>query len=131
MNGRTIPAGSFVSLPPADALVVMLGSNDLLCGLSARETADRMEAFLSAVCSAYRQVLLVAPPPMVWGEWVTEQRLLTESGQLAPLYQLLARHLSISFADAAPWNVELTFDGVHFSEAGHRAFASGILPFFR
>ena len=37
-----------------------------------------------------------------------------------------AEKLGIYFADAGAWNIELTFDGVHFSEEGHRAFARGI-----
>ena len=27
------------------------------------------------------------------------------------------------FADAGEWDIELTFDGVHFSEEGHKSFA--------
>ena len=30
------------------------------------------------------------------------------------------------FADAGQWGVDLLFDGVHFSEAGHWAFAEGL-----
>lgn len=127
MNGRSIPAGGFVSLPYADLLIVMLGSNDLLNGCSAREAAARMEVFLTQVRSAYHRILLISPPPMVRGEWVTEDRLLTDSVRLAKEYRKLADRLGISFADAGEWNVELTFDGVHFSEAGHRAFFTGLM----
>jgi len=126
MNGRSIPAGGFVSLPHADLLIVMLGSNDLLNGCSAEETAFRMEGFLTQLRSAYHRILLVAPPPMAPGEWVTEARLLTDSARLAALYRQIAERLSVSFADAGQWRVGLSFDGVHFSEAGHRAFAEGI-----
>ena len=35
--------------------------------------------------------------------------------------------LGIGFADAGMWNVETAYDGVHFSETGHAAFAKGLL----
>ena len=63
---------------------------------------------------------------MAPGEWVTERRLLSESAALAGEYEALARRLGIGFADAGQWGVELAFDGVHFTENGHRAFAKGI-----
>lgn len=127
-NGRSIPA-----VPPeyllrgcaaADGIIIMLGSNDLLQSAGAEGAARRMEAFLRQL--PRRPVLLVAPPPMIPGTWVTDQRLLTESRELPLLYAALARCLKVSFADAGKWGVELLFDGVHFSEAGHHAFAAGI-----
>ena len=129
MNGRSIPGG-LITLPPADMLIVMLGSNDLLNGCSAQETAARMERFLNQISPIYHHILLVAPPPMKYGDWVTEERLLTESAQLSEHYQPLTKKLGIHFADAGRWNVELTFDGVHFSEVGHHAFAAGLLSEF-
>ena len=126
-NGRTIPAPvTAVRLSRADGLVVMLGTNDLLQGLSAAEAAVRMEHFLVPLLPAYSRILLIAPPPMKQGIWVTEERLLVESARLAEEYEALARRLGISFADAGQWGVELTFDGIHFTESGHRAFAAGI-----
>lgn len=113
-----------------DLLTVMLGSNDLLQtpGLTARDTAARMEFFLGRLSArpGTGNILLLAPPPMKCGQWVTEERLLTESAALAEEYGALARRLGVLFADAGQWGVELTFDGVHFSEAGHRAFAVGL-----
>ncbi len=126
-NGRSIPAPvSAAQLPQADGLIIMLGSNDLLQGCLAREISARMERFLMPLLPTYSHILLVAPPPMKQGAWVTEERLLTESAMLTGAYEALARRLGIAFADAGLWGVELTFDGVHFSEAGHRVFAAGI-----
>lgn len=128
-NGREIPigAGSLAGLlRQDDLLVVMLGSNDLLCHprFTAEDVTARMEVFLNGLPSC--RVLLVSPPPMVIGEWVTEERLIRESAALAEAYDALARRLGIGFADAGQWGVELTFDGVHFTESGHRAFAMGL-----
>lgn len=129
-NGREIPAstGSLAGLLRRDdLLVVMLGSNDLLChsGFTTGNVAVRMEGFLKTLPPC--RVLLVAPPPMAPGEWVTEKRLLSESAALAGEYESLALRLGIDFADAGQWGVELAFDGIHFTEDGHRAFAKGIL----
>ena len=42
----------------------------------------------------------------------------------------LAAKYGAEALDAAEWNVPLTFDGVHFSEKGHRVFADNmLLPF--
>lgn len=136
-NGREIPHRAaelaqvdelLASAGPLDLLAVMLGSNDLLQypGFTAADTAGRMEAFLLhllEVC-APPPLLLIAPPPMRPGVWVTEERLLTGSAGLADSYGALARRLGIRFADAGQWGIELLFDGVHFSEAGHRTFAA-------
>lgn len=126
-NGRSIPTPVPVErLPRADGLVVMLGTNDILQGRSAAEASVRMERFLVPLLPAYSRILLIAPPPMKQGIWVTEERLFVESAKLAGEYEALARRLGISFADAGQWGVELTFDGIHFTESGHQAFAAGI-----
>ena len=39
----------------------------------------------------------------------------------------VAERLGIRFADAGKWDVSLAYDGVHFTEQGHRAFAAGLL----
>ena len=47
----------------------------------------------------------------------------------SPLYAAdrLAEQLGIRFADAGKWDIPLAYDGVHFTEQGHRAFAAGLL----
>ena len=70
-----------------------------------------------------QQLVLIAPPPMRPGAWVTEERLPGASAALIAAYQALAARLDVRFVDTAGWNIDLTFDGVHFSENGHRTFA--------
>jgi len=131
-NGRAIPTGERelrwfhrdAERNAADVLVVALGVNDLLEGATAVEAAGRMEAFLS--CCPSGRVLLVAPPPMRRGAWVPEDRLVSQSMALARLYRDLAGRMGLSFADAGEWNIELAYDGVHFTEEGHERFAGGI-----
>ena len=125
-NGREIP-GFPVKFPEdTDLLIIMLGTNDLLQGNSARTAANRMEAFLSGLSMDREKILLIAPPPMQLGAWVPDRSLADASGELAGHYQTLSRRLGILFADAGMWNIPLAFDGVHFTEKGHRAFAAGL-----
>lgn len=140
-NGRCIPRGDgeikaavqSLCREEADILTVMLGSNDLLqpsCP-SAKECAVRMERFLAALLHAdgwekSREILLIAPPPMALGTWVQDEKTIAASRRLAECYENTAQLLGIGFADAGGWGVDLAYDGVHFSETGHLAFAKGI-----
>ena len=140
-NGRSIPrsdgeikaAIQSLCRVKADILTVMLGSNDLLQPSfpSAEECAKRMEQFLTALLHAdgwdkSREVFLVAPPPMALGTWVQDEETIAASRRLAECYENTAQLLGIGFADAGGWGIDLAYDGVHFSETGHLAFAEGI-----
>lgn len=124
-NGRRIPR-SPVKLPCGlDLLIVMLGTNDILQGATADTAASSIETFLKQIPMERGKILLLTPPPMAPGTW-TDARLIDTSRQLAVRYRDVACRLGIRFGDAGLWNVDLAFDGVHFAEAGHRAFADGI-----
>lgn len=140
LNGLSVPSGAsdYIDLlrsTSPDLVTVMLGVNDLLQGRSAAATADRMEAFLTELKEAAghlegnTEFLLIAPPPVQFGEWVNSEGIIQESKRLAALYREVARKTGIRFADAGAWRVALTRDGVHFSEAGHAAFAGGLEAF--
>ena len=109
-----------------DIFLVMLGTNDLLQGATTKEATTRMEAFLTPLLPHCKQLLLVAPPPMKRGAWVPTEALVAESIRLAEEYKFLAEKLNIPFVDTRHWNIELTFDGVHFTEAGHQTFAENL-----
>ena len=142
-NGRTIPPASFAeklagAVTADDTLLIMLGSNDLLLeGKPAAAAAAAMESLVAALQAAFAQkaaeakagpeIILISPPPMKRGFWVTEDSVIEESYKVAELYETLASKLGVGFADAGNWAVELTFDGCHFTEAGHHAFAEGML----
>ena len=136
LNGRQIPVGDaetevaaaqIRSHLPADVVAVMLGSNDILWNptFTAEDSAARMETFLRALLPLLRdtKLLLISPPPMIPGAWVEEARLTEESVRLGPMYAEIAQRLGIAFTDAALWAPELSFDGLHLSEEGHRCFA--------
>lgn len=108
---------------PSDILLVMLGTNDLLQGVSAKEAAARMEAFLCRAIPLWNCILLIAPPSMKRGGWVAADALVNESIALGEEYRVISQKLNISFVDSRDWDIHLAFDGVHFSEEGHHSFA--------
>ena len=126
MNGREIPAAA-VSFPPdTDLLIMMLGTNDLLQGNSPETAARRMEAFLTGISIDRKKMILIAPPPLTMGEWVSDDGLIERSGQLTACYESLAGRLGIRFLDAGSWDIPLCFDGVHFTQEGHYRFAQNL-----
>ncbi len=70
---------------------------------------------------------LRSPLLMRRGEWVTSQQLIDGSRTFVRCCRSLAKRLDIRFADAGDWDIPVTYDGVHFTEQGHRAFAVGLL----
>jgi lysophospholipase L1-like esterase len=140
-NGREIPHiesallevdGLLDRCGRLDCFAVMLGTNDLLKepGFTAEDAAARMEILLERVLRHPRiaenrtAVLLIAPPPMRPGTWVTELRMQEQSARLGVFYMELARRQGIAFVDAGMWDVPVVFDGVHFSPEGHRTVAA-------
>ena len=131
-NGREIPRNPYAfrllnDHAPVDIFLVMLGTNDLLQGATAKEATTRMDTFLNQLLPHCKSILLLAPPPMKRGAWVPTDELVSESTYLAEEYQLLAVKLNIPFVDTRNWNIDLTFDGVHFTEDGHHAFANHLM----
>ena len=134
-NGREIPNRDaefqrfdlmLTNQKPLDLLIVMLGGNDLLQGNSVEAVAQRMESFLARIQLEKSKILLIGPPRMKPGTWITDNRLLEDCVRLNAAYRLLAERLGISFVDAADWDIEVTFDGVHYTEKGHQSFAENL-----
>ncbi len=126
-NGREISSAALDFSADTELLIVMLGTNDLLQGRSPEQAAEKLERFLAAVPLDRSKILLIAPPPVALGEWVSSQQLIDNSRTFARLCQALAERLVIRFSDAGKWNIPLAYDGVHFTEQGHKAFAAGLL----
>ena len=126
-NGREIPSVAPAFPADTDLLIVMLGTNDLLQGRSPEQAIERLERFLSGISLKRNKILLIKPPPMAMGEWMPIPQLIEDSRTFARLCQVLAERLGIRFADAGKWDIPLAYDGVHFTEQGHKAFAAGLL----
>ena len=99
-------------------ILVMLGTNDLLCEAEPEDIAAHLDAFLGALCAALPQsaVLLCAPPPVAGYE--------PGFRALAEAYERLAAGRGLLFADTGPWGIPTGGDGLHFSARGHRLFAA-------
>ena len=133
MNGLTVPMPpSFYHIPELiqrngsmDEIIVLLGTNDILEQGTAEETAARMRNFLLKLLenNESQSILLLAPPVLQTGEWVEGEAVIEESRRLGPLYKAMAGELNVRFADAAEWEIDVLYDGVHFSPEGHRTFA--------
>ncbi len=125
-NGRQIPS-RLPSVPmDVDVFLIMLGTNDLLQGASAGEATFRMEMFLRQLIPHYKNILLVIPPPLQRGAWVTTDDLVDASVRLGDHYQALADTLHIPCIDTRSWQIPLAFDGVHFTQEGHHTFANNL-----
>ena len=117
-----------------DLLAVMLGTNDLLENpdFTAVDVAKRMERFLkrlmeeAGLASRKMKLRLIAPPAMQEGAWADRPELLTESRNLGKEYQRIARRVGVAFTDASGWEIPVIYDGVHFTEDGHRIFVEKI-----
>lgn len=130
-NGRIVPMRWDYLADNFDLLIVMLGTNDLLQGRSADFITERMKLFLLSLGVDENKILLVAPPKLQWGEWVTDNALIAESIRLSHTYSDLARKYGFYFVDAQQWEIELAYDGVHFTERGHATFAEKIYKYIK
>ena len=131
-NGREIPRREgelqrfdlmLSNQKPLDLLIIMLGGNDLLQGNTVESVAQRMESFLERIQLERSKIVLVGPPRMKPGAWITDARLLEDCVRLNAAYSAVAEKFGVRFVDAIDWDIEVTFDGVHYSEQGHVAFA--------
>ena len=110
---------------PADAVTVMLGSNDLLRMDRAEEIGARMENLIKGLKEyiSSETILLIAPPVLKPGIWVSDEKAIVESQRLAEVYRGIADKEQTAFADTSEWGIEVLSDGVHFSPSGHAVFA--------
>ena len=114
MNGREIPRRA-VKFEEADLLLIMLGTNDLLQGNSPAEVRNRMGRFLESLDFDKSKIILITPPPMKLGAWIPDQALVDASKAL--------NFHGLGVRCVGPWDLPLTFDGVHLTEEGHAQLA--------
>lgn len=136
MNGRAIPRremelklfDDMLGRLGPDMLMIMLGTNDVVTGASAQETAERMKALLDRVPEGIR-LFVIAPPPVRKGVWVEDEHIIAQSELIGGLYRALAEERGIAFADGEA--LPLSYDGVHLSEEGNRIFAQRLCDFMK
>ena len=122
MNGREIPRQA-VKFEEADLLLIMLGTNDLLQGNSPAEVRNRMGRFLESLDFDKSKILLITPPPLKLGAWVPDQALVDASKAL--------NFHGLGIQCVGPWDLPMTFDGVHLTEEGHGKLAEHLYPIIK
>ena len=138
MNGRRIPDLKYDrsylqkvinEVGDNGLFCTMLGTNDLLMLMEpdAGYAVQKMETYLEYLCCSLRtdQILIIAPP-YIGNREITDplyQRYYQEGIRMNAEFRNLSMKHGVWFADASLWNVEMSFDLVHFSERGHWIFA--------
>ena len=113
-----------------DTITVMLGTNDVLMGLSltVEEIVARMEKLLQLLqkeCPKKRLVL-IAPPQIA----LPEEELCGKLEAVQRGYEALAAKLGVDFCSAARWELPMASDGVHLSPEAHQIFAEKLIAYF-
>ena len=138
MNGRKIPdprydtsylKGIVDSVDDRGLFCTMLGTNDILLTMEpdAEYAIRRMEAYLEYLltCLCPEQILIVAPPHIGSARMSDPlyHKFYVESLRMNTAFERMTGEKKIWFSDASRWNIEMSFDQVHFSERGHQVFA--------
>lgn len=116
---------------------LMLGTNDFLENerITARDAALRMEKLLESISEQIKEkkvsLLLISPVPVKQGAWVENQKICEETEKFALYNRKLSEKFGTDFADAGEWKIPIAYDGVHFTEEGHRIFAENIIRYVK
>ena len=127
INGRTL-ADVLCSYPllkkqlqekQPGRLILLLGSNDLLLGdfQTPQPVAEQMERLVKTLREDFKTlpILLLSPPDIrIPGPY----RPLVKA--LGPCYQAVAERYQADFLNLSACDLPLSYDGVHFTEEGHR-----------
>lgn len=114
---------------------LLAGSEALLDNLPEDKTeikagySERQENFMAAYKGLPEKIILIAPPGITQGAWVDDLNYITQTIELGDYYRQISQKTGINFIDARSWNIDVTFDGVHFSKDGNAEFASRIRQF--
>ena len=136
MNGRMLPElgyGLFTTviqgLSREDVFVMMLGTNDILLTNhpNVDATLQRLDNILSYVSKNCLATFILIAPPYISA--LDQQMLLYHdcSVEMNEGYMKLAKAHNIKAIDAGSWNIEMGYDGVHFSIEGHKKFSEFLL----
>jgi len=106
-----------------DLLTIMLGTNDILnmYDPAGEKPAAQMDAFICYILdnSLADRILLLSCPKVE----VYDRPYMEGLADISDRYREIADRRGIEFADPFRWEIPLAYDGIHFSEEGHRIFA--------
>ena len=136
MNGRMLPElgyGLFTTviqgLSREDVFVMMLGTNDILLTShpNVKATLQRLDSILSYVSKNCLATFILIAPPYISALDQEMQLYHDCSVEMNEGYMKLAKTHNIKAIDAGSWNIEMGYDGVHFSIEGHKKFSEFLL----
>jgi lysophospholipase L1-like esterase len=117
------------NLTKEDVFVMMLGTNDILLTNhpDVEATLQRLDSILDYVNqNSLARFILIAPPYISATD--SEMELYPDcSVKMNEGYMKLAKAHNIKAIDAGCWNIEMGYDGVHFSIEGHKKFSEFLL----
>lgn len=134
-NGITVLPSMLESHKPIDAVILMLGTNDLKGRFSVNPTdiALSLERLIGVIRSfacgpdnGDPRILLVAPPPIVEVGCLAEmfEGGAAKSRGLAAATAAAATRAKVSFLDAGAHIVVSPIDGIHYDKQAHATLAS-------
>ena len=136
LNGRMLPElgyGLFTTviqgLSREDVFVMMLGTNDILLTNhpSVEATLQRLDNILNYVSKNCLATFILIAPPYISAPNQEMQLYHDCSVKMNEGFMKLAKEHNIKAIDTSPWNIEMGYDGVHFSLEGHKGFAKSLL----
>ncbi|MBR3311198.1 MAG: hypothetical protein IKG15_05145 [Solobacterium sp.] len=139
INGRMIP-GEAESAEIAErvsgyspcTVIIMLGTNDVIGGMSAAACGCKMDILIRTLKKdSGNTLILTAPVPVENGSWGAGKEAIRQSGLLPEIYAAIAENNGILLADAAHWGITVGPDGVHFDEKSHSVFARKMLKILK
>ena len=136
MNGRQIPyvadsyfTGVLSNLTCEDVFLMMLGTNDILLTYNPdpKQAIEKMRNILSYIKDSFKGTFIMIAPPYIEATEPGLQRYNDASIEMNKHFMDLAKEYEVKALDASSWNIEMGYDGVHFSVEGHKQFAEKLL----
>ena len=130
----------FVNVPE---LICWKTSGTMAAGNSRAAASEASESSSSedSMPASHRRILLICPPApsdrVLFYEMAgipmsqSAESAARVMKELPEKLAAVAAESSLEFADATKWNIACMFDGLHFSEDGHRTFAKQFLKVIR
>jgi lysophospholipase L1-like esterase len=123
------------SADPADLVMIMLGTNDIMTtyNLSPEQIAEHLQQTVDLIrnpkleIGKQPKILIICPPPVIFPANGELDKRMVDGPQkckvLPDLYESVAKKNGCEFIDAGKYTSFGTVDGYHFDESGHRKLA--------
>ncbi|MBQ0064817.1 MAG: hypothetical protein KBT48_03575 [Firmicutes bacterium] len=99
-----------------DMIVLMLGTNDLLKDRNLSLIEQRLDQLVNYL-QAY-SCLLICPVDV-------------KGKSLVEVYQSVSKKYQIPFLNANMWNIQISYDEVHFTQEGHESIAKELAQYLK